>query len=84
MRITSLLEFEYYFGDDSQHQFDINLTKRGQVVDVSRAIKRFCLSQSSHNFLLYRSLQLFFTMAAGRVRSYRWVIIETLLMSLQF
>lgn len=65
MRITSMLEFEDYFGGDNQHQFDIKPAKRGQIVDVSLATKRFCLSQSSHNFLLYRSLQLFFYNGGG-------------------
>jgi uncharacterized protein len=58
--ITSLLEFESYFGGDAGHQFAINATGRGQVADVSFATNGYCLSQATPNFLLYRSLRLFF------------------------
>jgi phage tail sheath protein FI len=60
IRIISLLQFEQYFGGDAKHQFHINAARRGQTADVSLATKGYCLPQVSPNFLLYRSLCLFF------------------------
>ncbi|WP_416306369.1 phage tail sheath family protein [Neptunicella sp. SCSIO 80796] len=60
VRITSLLEFEQYFGGDAKHQFNLTPVKAGQLTDASIGNKGYCLSQHSTNFLLYRSLSLFF------------------------
>ncbi|WP_438865255.1 phage tail sheath family protein [Neptunicella sp.] len=60
VHITSLFEFEQYFGGDAAHQFNITPVKTGQATDVDVATKGYCLTQHSTNFLLYRSLRLFF------------------------
>ncbi|MFT6896362.1 MAG: phage tail sheath protein FI [Paraglaciecola sp.] len=60
IRITSLLEFKQYFGGDTNHQFDINPATSAQAPDVNLATKGYCVSQVTPNFLLYRSLCLFF------------------------
>ena len=61
VRLSSLQEFESYFGGDATHQFDINLARRGQIPELTLATEFYILSQYSPNFLLYRSLCLFFS-----------------------
>lgn len=61
VRLSSLQEFESYFGGDATHQFDINLARRGQIPELTLATEFYVLSQHSPNFLLYRSLCLFFS-----------------------
>jgi hypothetical protein len=61
VRLSSLQEFESYFGGDATHQFDINLVRRGQSPELTLATEFYVLSQHSPNFLLYRSLCLFFS-----------------------
>jgi uncharacterized protein len=58
--IRSLLEFEQHFGGDALHQFNIKATQRGQTTDFNVLTKDYYLIQTSPNFLLYRSLRLFF------------------------
>lgn len=60
IRIRSLLEFEQFFGGDAKHKFDVDAAKSGQATDVKLATKGYIVSQSSPNFLLYRSLCMFF------------------------
>jgi phage tail sheath protein FI len=60
-RISSLAEFKSCFGGDALHQFNITPVQRGQASDVTLATKGYCLTQCSANFLLYRSISLFFS-----------------------
>lgn len=60
IRITSLLQFKHYFGGDAKRKFHIETARRGQTADASLDTKGYCLSQVSPNFLLYRSLCLYF------------------------
>jgi uncharacterized protein len=59
--LTSLLEYEEYFGQDAPHQFALQSCRAGQVGDIRFAQQDYQLRQVSANFLLYRSLRLFFS-----------------------
>lgn len=59
-KINSLPEFERFFGGDALHQFNIDTTQGAQVPDLTLANKGYSLNQCSQNFLLYRSIVLFF------------------------
>jgi phage tail sheath protein FI len=65
VHIKSVLQFEHYFGGDAEHKFNIKAAKSARAADVSLATKGYCLSQDSANFLLYRSLRLFFDNGGG-------------------
>lgn len=64
-RVNSLLEFERYYGADALHKFTIVAAKRGQVSDVTLGTSAYCLRQNSANYLLYRSIALYFSNGGG-------------------
>jgi len=59
--LSSLLQYQEYFGHDAPHQYALQACTTGQVGDVSFAKQDYQLHQVSANFLLYRSMALFFS-----------------------
>ena len=64
-RISSLREFERYFGTDIQHKFTVLAAKRGQASDVTLGTNAYCLRQNSADYMLYRSIALYFSNGGG-------------------